>query len=86
MVTKTVAFRTTTAPSTIFRTTTVATYTGDDEDHDEDRHDYVGDVDHVRATTDAHETTVIETMAEGSPRRIGRTDDEERGQWRSWFR
>ena len=58
----------------------------DDEDHDEDRHDYVGDVDHVRATTDAHETTVIETMAEGSPRRIGRTDDEERGQWRSWFR
>ena len=27
----------------------------DDEDHDEDHHDDVGDVDHVRATTDAHD-------------------------------
>ena len=63
----------------MLRSTTVATALtalhDDDADHDEDRHNHVGDVDHVCATTDALATTETETMAEGSPRRTGRTDD-----------
>ena len=88
MVTNTFAFRTTTAPSTILRTTTVATGRGRSISRLRRSPRLHRDVDHVRVATDAHDTTTIETMAWGSPRRTGPTDYKERGQglWRSWFR